>query len=62
MTDTRITSCRHVWVAGMMYVHDEDLAGCAAARTVECERCELTVGPDTPADVIDALIDAAHNR
>jgi hypothetical protein len=48
--------CTHSWVAGMMYVHAEDLAGVAAVRTAECERCELTVGPDTPAAVIDALV------
>jgi hypothetical protein len=36
---------RHHWTAGMMYVADEDLATVAAVRTVECERCDYTVGP-----------------
>jgi virulence-associated protein VapD len=35
----------HRWVAGSMYVHDEDVATVARARqvfrqTVECEKCE----------------------
>ena len=30
----------HRWVAGMMYVHDEDVESVAAVRPVECERCE----------------------
>lgn len=30
----------HTWVAGMMYVADEDLATVAANRKVECEDCE----------------------
>lgn len=29
----------HSWVAGMMRVHEEDLAFVAAQRQVECERC-----------------------
>ena len=49
-----VPQCQHSWVAGVMVVHDEDLATVAASRTVECERCELTVGPDTPLSVIDA--------
>jgi hypothetical protein len=32
----------HTWVAGMMYVHAEDVEDVAAARPVECERCERT--------------------
>lgn len=47
--------CQHTWVAGMMYVDRMDLAEVAAVRTVECEACELTVGPDTPAATISNL-------
>lgn len=37
--------CQHSWVAGMMYVHDDDVEDCARARaafgeTVECECCD----------------------
>lgn len=32
--------CRHRWVAGMMYVHDEDVAAVAAIRPVVCEKCD----------------------
>jgi len=32
----------HVWVAGMMYVHQEDVAEIARNRHVECERCEIS--------------------
>jgi hypothetical protein len=44
------TTCRHSWVAGMMYVHDEDLDAVYAARsargeTIECERCEAVYTP-----------------
>lgn len=56
------TDCLHSWTAGMMYVHDADLETVAAARTVECERCELTVGPDTPAATITAIMDAWYER
>jgi hypothetical protein len=52
MTDT---TCRHSWVAGMMYVHDEDLATVAAVRTVECEHCDVTVGPGTSSLELDHL-------
>lgn len=38
-------ACRHVWVAGMMYVHDEDVEAVAAIRPVECERCEVPFSP-----------------
>lgn len=38
--------CRHSWVAGMMYVHDEDLDAVARMRTVECERCEVVYSPE----------------
>ncbi len=40
--------CAHAWVAGMMNVHDEDVAAVAAARPVECERCGQTYGQDHP--------------
>jgi hypothetical protein len=33
--------CQHAWVAGMMYVHEEDLDYVAQVRQVECEKCEL---------------------
>lgn len=31
--------CGHVWVAGFMYVHEEDLRSVASVRRVECGRC-----------------------
>lgn len=34
--------CRHTWVAGMCYVHDEDVESVAAVRHVECEKCETS--------------------
>jgi hypothetical protein len=37
--------CRHSWVAGMMYVDDEDLDYIAANRKVECEKCEEVYVP-----------------
>jgi hypothetical protein len=37
-----LTDCRHSWVAGMMYVSDEDVAAVAA---VECEQCERVYQP-----------------
>jgi hypothetical protein len=33
--------CLHEWTAGMMIVHDEDVAAVAALRPVECSKCEL---------------------
>lgn len=44
--------CTHQWVAGMMYVHEEDLEPVALARqvfgeTVECETCEEVYVPET---------------
>lgn len=48
--------CRHTWVAGLMHVDLMDLAEVARVRTVECEACELTVGPDTAAAVISNLM------
>lgn len=41
--DEPITVCArgdHTWVAGMMYVHAEDVASVAVIRDVACERCE----------------------
>jgi hypothetical protein len=46
--------CTHSWVAGMMCVHEEDLATVAAMRAAsgsslpECERCELVYDPQNP--------------
>jgi hypothetical protein len=42
--------CRHSWVAGIMYVHDEDLDAVYAARqefggTIDCEKCEKVYTP-----------------
>lgn len=34
------TECAHVWVAGMCYVDDEDVAAVAATRPVRCEKCD----------------------
>lgn len=31
---------RHAWVAGMMYVNNEDVSEVAKVRAVECEDCE----------------------
>lgn len=33
--------CLHAWVAGMMYVHVEDLEEVSKHRKVECEECDL---------------------
>ena len=40
------TECKHSWVAGMMYVHDEDLDDVAAVRKVECEKCDKVYVPN----------------
>ena len=48
--------CLHSWVAGMMHVHTEDLIAVAKLRTVECEKCELTVGPATPGAQVADLV------
>lgn len=40
-------TCDHVGVAGMMYVHAEDLDYVAATRLVECEKCDATYSSDT---------------
>lgn len=45
------SECLHAWVAGMMYVHEEDLDSTARERaewggTVECEKCEMTYVPE----------------
>jgi hypothetical protein len=42
--------CAHSWVAGMMYVHEEDLDTVYAARaargeTIECENCDQVYRP-----------------
>lgn len=44
------TECLHAWVAGMMYVDEQDLDWVARARakwgeTVECEKCDMTYAP-----------------
>lgn len=36
----------HTWVAGMMYVHNEDVATIARNRLVECEKCGISYSPD----------------
>jgi hypothetical protein len=33
--------CDHVWVAGMMYVHVEDVEAIAKIRKVTCEKCDV---------------------
>lgn len=40
--------CTHSWVAGLMYVNTQDLISVAATRTIECETCGITRGPDDP--------------
>lgn len=42
----------HTWIAGMMYVNDEDVEAVAAVRTVECETCERVYrnGDEEPQD------------
>lgn len=50
-TDETPKACRHSWVAGMMYVSDEDVASVAEERAakgirpVECETCEKVYAP-----------------
>lgn len=39
--------CRHSWVAGMIYVADEDLDTVAANRPVKCEYCDATYRPQS---------------
>lgn len=34
--------CGHAWVAGLVYVDDEDLATVARDRQVSCQECGLT--------------------
>lgn len=41
----RLIECPHVWVAGMCYVHPEDVETVAATRKIECENCDATRGP-----------------
>lgn len=41
-----MSECRHSWVAGMMYVADEDLETVAAMRSVTCEYCDAEYSPD----------------
>jgi hypothetical protein len=36
----------HTWVAGMFYVHYEDVRETARHRRVQCETCELVYRPD----------------
>lgn len=40
-----VIECDHVWIAGMMHVHSEDVAECAKRRKLECEQCDATLGP-----------------
>jgi len=40
--------CRHSWVAGMMYVHEEDLDTVSAERPVTCEQCDAVYGRRNP--------------
>lgn len=37
--------CEHSWVAGLMYVHDEDLDAVAKIRPITCERCDAVYDP-----------------
>ena len=39
--ETVTSPCLHVWVAGLMYVTDEDVEAVAAARLVVCQKCEV---------------------
>ena len=46
LTKTLCDEYGHTWVAGMLYVHSEDVAEVhAAGRRVECERCETVYCP-----------------
>jgi hypothetical protein len=44
---TEYHSCTHSWVAGMMYVHDDDLDTVAETRAVICEDCDMKYGEET---------------
>lgn len=35
----------HNFVAGMMYVNQEDVITVASRREIECEECEKIIGP-----------------
>jgi hypothetical protein len=50
--------CVHSWVAGMMYVDDEDLEFVAQRRRIECEKCEKVY--DREEIAIQRANDAAH--
>lgn len=39
--------CCHVWVAGMLYVADEDLITVSSRRSVECEECGVLFDEST---------------
>ena len=49
--------CGHSFVAGVMYVSAQDLDTVSQERVIECEYCEYAIGPDTPRDVVDTLMD-----
>ena len=36
----KCTPGSHAWIAGMMYVNEEDVPGVMKTRNVECEKCE----------------------
>lgn len=50
--ETEPKDCRHSYVAGMLYVHDEDLDTIAETRKakglspIECEKCDKVYDPD----------------
>lgn len=46
MDNPDIQPNKHSWVAGMMYVHEEDVASIARNRHVECEKCEISYESD----------------
>ncbi len=47
-------SCKDpVWVAGMMYVNDEDVDAISRARYVECEHCGVSYAKHIKLDIYD---------
>lgn len=50
---------KHSFVAGMMYVHDEDVITISTNRDVECERCKLLL---TPRQTVSTRIEFAESE
>ena len=45
MSVSRCQEYGHTWIAGMFYVHYEDVEEAARHRHVQCEKCDLVYVP-----------------